>query len=192
MTTITDTITRTFRPAFAVAALLAALAAAARAGGGSPAAAPGAPGRPPPPPWSAWWRSGRWPPSACSCAEQAAGASNVGTYQSPPIRAPPGPTRTPAPGLDAVAQRIALSALNGAACDLHTTRERLVLSLDPNSGYTDVTWDDATREQALRAGTEAGHRRRRGPGHAAGLGRRRAALHRRPRPRRLDLDHLPF
>jgi len=45
-----------------------------------------------------------------------------------------------------------LSALNGAACDLGTTRERLVLSIDPNSGYADVTWDDETVEQALRVG----------------------------------------
>ncbi len=57
-------------------------------------------------------------------------------------------------GLDAVVQRIALSALNGAACDLGTTRERLVLSLDSNSGYNDVSWDKATAEDALRKGAK--------------------------------------
>ena len=49
-------------------------------------------------------------------------------------------------------QRIALSALNGAACELGTTRERLVLSLDPNSTFDDVDWDQDTMEQALRGG----------------------------------------
>ena len=57
-------------------------------------------------------------------------------------------------GLDAVVQRIALSALNGAACELGTTRERLVLSLDSNSGYNDVSWDKATAEDALRKGAK--------------------------------------
>jgi MFS family permease len=152
MTTITDTITRSFRPAFAVAALLAALAAV--------------------PAWVVARQRRRREPRAgprhrlvgvvavgalaaagLFVAEQAAGASNVGTYvAADPCTA--GPDPYPGSGLDAVAQRIALSALNGAACDLHTTRERLVLSLDPKSGYTDVTWDDATREQALRAGTQ--------------------------------------
>ena len=51
-------------------------------------------------------------------------------------------------------QRIALSALNGAACELGTTRERLVLSIDPDSGYDDVTWDDETVEEALRVGAQ--------------------------------------
>ena len=62
------------------------------------------------------------------------------------------PTRTRATGSTALVQRIALSALNGAACELGTTRERLVLSLDPDSGYDDVTWDEETLETALRAG----------------------------------------
>ena len=51
-------------------------------------------------------------------------------------------------------QRIALSALNGAACELGTTRERLVLSIDPDSGYDDVTWDEETAEDALRVGAK--------------------------------------
>ena len=51
-------------------------------------------------------------------------------------------------------QSIALSALNGAACELGTSRERLVLSIDPDSGYADVTWDDETAEEALRVGAQ--------------------------------------
>jgi hypothetical protein len=47
-----------------------------------------------------------------------------------------------------------LSALNGAACDLGTTRERLVLSLDAASPYRDVHWDRPTLERALRAGAD--------------------------------------
>jgi hypothetical protein len=58
----------------------------------------------------------------------------------------------PGDGLDASVQRIALSALNGAACELGTTRERLVLSLDENSGYDDVDWDKDTMEHALKVG----------------------------------------
>jgi hypothetical protein len=153
MTTITDTITRSFRPAFAVSALLAALAAVpavvvarqrrrrdARAGPGRNRLV-------------ATVAAGALVAVALLGLEQVAGASNVGTYSAAdPCTAAPDPY--PGSGLDAVGQRIALSALNGAACDLHTSRERLVLSLDPNSGYTDVTWDDATREQALRSGTQ--------------------------------------
>ena len=62
------------------------------------------------------------------------------------------PDQFPGDGLDASVQRIALSALNGAACELGTTRERLVLSLDPNSSFDDVDWDHDTMEQALRDG----------------------------------------
>jgi hypothetical protein len=85
--------------------------------------------------------------------EQAAGASSVGSYAAvDPCTA--GADPYPGSGLDALGQRIALSTLNGAACELHTTRERLVLSLDPNSGYGDVTWDNATRERALKKGAQ--------------------------------------
>ena len=62
------------------------------------------------------------------------------------------PDQFPGDGLDASVQRIALSALNGAACELDTTRERLVLSLDPASSFDDVEWDQDTMEQALRDG----------------------------------------
>jgi NAD(P)-dependent dehydrogenase (short-subunit alcohol dehydrogenase family) len=81
------------------------------------------------------------------------GAATVGTFQAvDPCTA--SPETYGGSGIDGWAQRVALSALNGAACELHTTRERLVLSLDPNSGYNDVTWDHATAKKALHRGLQ--------------------------------------
>jgi hypothetical protein len=57
----------------------------------------------------------------------------------------------PGEGLDAVLQRIVLDGLDGAACELETTREELVLSLAPRAGEPS-RWDDETIERALRAG----------------------------------------
>ena len=37
-------------------------------------------------------------------------------------------------GIDGAVQRFALTGLNGAACELHTTREELVLSFVPVGG----------------------------------------------------------
>lgn len=56
-------------------------------------------------------------------------------------------------GFQAVLQRIVLDGLNGAACELGTTREQLVLSFDPELG-AEVDWDRETAERALRAGLE--------------------------------------
>ena len=53
-------------------------------------------------------------------------------------------------GIDATIQRIVLDGLDGAACRLHTTRERLVLSL--GVGSSSRPWNDRTLEAALRAG----------------------------------------
>lgn len=58
----------------------------------------------------------------------------------------------PGEGLDATLQRIVLDALDGAACELGTTREELVLSLSPGSGVEPIPWDDETIERAVRAG----------------------------------------
>ena len=55
-------------------------------------------------------------------------------------------------GLDGEVQRFGLSALNGAACKLHTTREELVLSFVPAAGTKRVHWDRQTIEDALRFG----------------------------------------
>ncbi len=81
--------------------------------------------------------------------EFANGASDVGALA---VQDPCEPREAyPGQGLDAVIQRIVLDGLDGAACELGTTREQLVLSLSPRSGQQ-IEWDDATIEQALRAG----------------------------------------
>jgi hypothetical protein len=54
-------------------------------------------------------------------------------------------------GIDGALQRFALSGLNGAACELKTSREELVLSFSP-SAKTKIRWDPATRDAALQAG----------------------------------------
>ena len=54
-------------------------------------------------------------------------------------------------GLDAAIQRIVLDGLDGAACRLHTTRERLVLSLSPSSGFP-IPWTQQRIADAVRAG----------------------------------------
>ena len=55
-------------------------------------------------------------------------------------------------GLDATMQRIVLDGLDGAACELGTTREELVLSLAPSSDVEPLPWDDDTIELAVRSG----------------------------------------
>ncbi len=58
----------------------------------------------------------------------------------------------PGQGLDPMLQRVVLDGLDGAACELGTTREELVLSLAPSSATAAIPWDDETIERALRAG----------------------------------------
>ncbi len=57
----------------------------------------------------------------------------------------------PGEGFEATIQRIVLDGLDGAACELNTTREELVLSIDPELGR-DVEWDRETLERAVRSG----------------------------------------
>jgi len=57
-------------------------------------------------------------------------------------------------GLDGATQRFALETLAGAACELHTTREELVLSFVPNAGTERIRWDQATIDAALKAGLD--------------------------------------
>jgi hypothetical protein len=83
--------------------------------------------------------------------EQATGARDVGRYRPVAACTAP-PSAYPGSGLDGAVQRIGLDALQGAACELHTTRERLVLSLDSQSKLGDVAWDRPTLERALKAG----------------------------------------
>jgi hypothetical protein len=61
-------------------------------------------------------------------------------------------------GIDGAIQRFARSALDGAACQLHTTREELVLSFVPAAGTKRIRWNRQTLDRALRAGlTRAAH-----------------------------------
>jgi hypothetical protein len=55
-------------------------------------------------------------------------------------------------GLDGEVQRFALSGLYGAACELGTTPEELVLSFVPSAETDRVEWDRPTIEKALAAG----------------------------------------
>lgn len=55
-------------------------------------------------------------------------------------------------GLDASLQRIVLSGLNGAACELGATRAELVLSFAPAVAPKPIEWDQETIERAVRSG----------------------------------------
>jgi hypothetical protein len=69
-------------------------------------------------------------------------------------------------GLDGAVQRFALAALAGAACDLHTTREELVLSFVPRAGTTKIRWTTSTIDAALAAGFDRAAREVAGSGFA--------------------------
>lgn len=58
----------------------------------------------------------------------------------------------PGSGIDPTLQRIMLNGLYGAACELGTSREELVLSLVPSVSGEDVQWDRDTIERAVEAG----------------------------------------
>ena len=57
-------------------------------------------------------------------------------------------------GIDATVQRFARATLDGAACQLHTTREELVLSFVPSAGTKRIRWNRQTIDRALRAGLD--------------------------------------
>jgi hypothetical protein len=78
------------------------------------------------------------------------GAGDYGTVQS----ADPCTVQEdfPGEGLDGTLQRIALSGLNGAACELGATRAELVLSFAPSVAPKPIEWDDETIERAVRNG----------------------------------------
>ena len=78
-------------------------------------------------------------------------ASGALSEPSPKLADPCLPRDGRTGGIDATVQRIVLDGLDGAACRLHTTRERLVLSLAPQSGVR-RRWDEHTIEVAVRAG----------------------------------------
>lgn len=61
--------------------------------------------------------------------------------------------RFPGDGADAAVQRVVLSGLNGAACELGTTREELVLAFVPEApGVDPIAWTRETIERAVRSG----------------------------------------
>ena len=150
--TLRDALTRSFRTSFLVAAVLAVAAAALAA------FVPGrsVPGRSVLPDRSI--------PTAVFAAIGAAvvvlvlgtfvaGAVDFGTREYvAPCEAPDDPFPQGS-GLDGTLQRIALSAINGAACELGTGREELLLSIEPTSSYAEeVTWTQEALEDALHAG----------------------------------------
>jgi hypothetical protein len=87
--------------------------------------------------------------------ELRAGAPDYGerTYVDP-CTAPADPYPG-VPGIDASLQRILLGTLNGAACDLGVSREELVLSFEPTTGFGgEITWDADTLDRALKRGLD--------------------------------------
>ncbi len=78
------------------------------------------------------------------------------SYEPKPVRDPCQPREWRSPsGLDEIAQQITLSALDGAACDLHISRETLALALATPQGrerfINDPHLGDALRAGLLRA-----------------------------------------
>jgi hypothetical protein len=77
------------------------------------------------------------------------GALDSGEYQ------PSDPCTTVArfegSGVDAAVQRVLLSGLNGAACELGTTREELVLSFSDATPTERIPWTRERGEDAVRA-----------------------------------------
>jgi MFS family permease len=144
---IRDTLTRGFRSSFVIAALFAAAAAAAAA---LVIRTRGAP------------QNGAAIAVACViialvaaliAGELGAGARDFGHHTFvDPCTAPADPFPQ-GHGIDGTLQRITLSAIDGAACKLGTSREDLILSLDPRSDFgPEITWNRATLAAALRAG----------------------------------------
>jgi len=100
---------------------------------------------------------------ALVCGELAAGAIHFGEAKlADPCTSKPA---FAGGGIDGAVQRFALSGLNGAACDLHTTREELVLSFT-KAGKKKVRWDHATIDRALHAGFDRAARETAGNGLA--------------------------
>src|SRR5438552_18288921 len=74
------------------------------------------------------------------------------SYEPQPVRDPCQPREWRSPsGVDEIAQQLTLSALDGAACELHVSRETLVLALATPDGRQRFI-DDPRLGEALRAG----------------------------------------
>jgi len=74
------------------------------------------------------------------------------SYEPKSVQEPckPRPWRSPE-GLDQIAQQLTLSALDGATCELHVSRETLVLALGTAEGRSQFA-NDPRLATALRAG----------------------------------------
>jgi len=74
------------------------------------------------------------------------------SYEPKSVQDPcqPRPWRSPE-GVDQIAQQLTLSALDGAACELHVSRETLVLALGTTEGRAKFA-NDPRFASALRAG----------------------------------------
>jgi hypothetical protein len=82
--------------------------------------------------------------------EFALGAASFGKPRlADPCTAREGPSGG---GLNGTIERLARATLDGAACELHTTREELVLSFVPAAGTHKIRWTKQTIDRALRAG----------------------------------------
>jgi hypothetical protein len=74
------------------------------------------------------------------------------SYEPKPVQDPCQPRSWTSPqGLDEIAQQLTLSALDGAACELHVSRETLVLALGTPEGRAQFA-NDSRLAAALRAG----------------------------------------
>lgn len=145
--TIEAALTRGFRRAYLVAALFAALALV--------------------PVGLAWRPRGlislRAPPAAAAllavvlagCALIAAELGRGGAHLGRSTRVDPCaiPARPGGGGIDGAIQGVVLDGLAGAACELHVSREDLVLSFGSGvGGARPIPWDAPTTERAVRAG----------------------------------------
>jgi hypothetical protein len=82
--------------------------------------------------------------------EFALGATSYGQPRlADPCTASAGPSGG---GITGVVERFARATLDGAACELHTTREELVLSFVPSAGTKRIQWSQQTIDRALKAG----------------------------------------
>lgn len=74
------------------------------------------------------------------------------SYEPTPVKDPCQPRTWRSPGsLDEIAQQLTLSALDGAACELHVSRETVVLALGTPEGRSRFE-NDPRLADALRAG----------------------------------------
>ncbi len=82
--------------------------------------------------------------------ELSLGARSFGQPQlANPCTASDGPSGG---AINGAVERFARATLDGAACELHTTREELVLSFVPAAGTKRIKWSKQTIDSALKAG----------------------------------------